>query len=228
MGGWHGFRVAGVLTAAAWMVAAGCGSPAERSDAALRRKQAARLAASLRSDADGVSDPDRRDRLTAGLDQVHDLLTSDSPPPQGEAPPPPATPVEPGIFDPTGIVVGFFTQSRDFDGRGGPDGLEVYIRPVDRFGDPTKAVGTFRIEVFAYRVHTTERRGDRLGHWEVPVLDVAANRRYYDPRTRSYRFPLRWEEPIAGGTKVTVQATFYPAETPDRKLIAQRVIELEG
>ncbi len=174
----------------------------------------------------------RRLRLAAGLAvaawaAVAGCGSPNERPTEADATPAPID-VEPGLFDPTGIVVGFFTQARDFDGKGGPDGLEVYVRPVDQFGDPTKVVGTFRIEVFAYRLHTTERRGRRLGHWEVPVLDAESNRRYYDPRTRSYQFPLEWEQPIAGGTEVVVQATFYPAETPDRKLIAQRVITLKG
>lgn len=174
----------------------------------------------------------RRLRLAMGLAAAVGIVAAGCRAPDERAGSPDATPapidVEPGLFDPTGIVVGFFTQSRDFDGKGGPDGLEVYVRPVDQFGDPTKAVGTFRIEVFAYRIHTTERRGRRLGHWQVTALDAESNRRYYDPRTRSYKFPLRWERAIAGGTEVIVQATFYPAGAPDRKLFAQRVIKVKG
>ncbi len=132
------------------------------------------------------------------------------------------------MFAPASLIVGFFTRSKDFDGVPGDDGLEVRLQPLDQFGDPTKAVGSYRIEVFQYEPHSDDKRGVRLGHWFVGVTDVESNRKYYDPVDRSYVFPLLWETPIKAGTSVVVQATFYPPAGFTEKLFAQRVIRIGG
>ena len=132
------------------------------------------------------------------------------------------------LFAPRSLVIGFFSQSKNFDDVPGHDGLEVRLQPLDQFGDPTKAVGSYRIEVFRRRSHTGEERGGRLGHWFVSVLDAEANRRYYDPVDRSYVFPLLWDKAIPPGTPVIVQATYYPPGGFTEKLFAQRLIRIGG
>jgi hypothetical protein len=132
-----------------------------------------------------------------------------------------------GMFGPTSIQISFFTQSRDFDDNKGDDGLEICAQPFDKFGDPTKAVGNWRFEVFEYKERSLNRRGRRLCHWFVPVLTPEDNARYYDSIDRSYRFPLLWDVAIPAGSRVIVQATFYPPGGFERKLIAERVIRIE-
>ncbi len=200
-----------------------------------RRRMAVDLADALQREARKVDDEESRDRLVTGLAQMRELLVGEVEikPLEGGAPGP-AAPAPEGqaaldwvhMFEPESLVIGFFTRSRDFDGAGGHDGLEVRLQPVDRFGDPTKAVGSYRIEVFQYRRYTTEKRGGRLGHWFVDVLDEEANRRYYDTIDRSYVFPLLYERGIESGTPVIVQATFYPPGDFREKLMAQRVIKI--
>lgn len=130
------------------------------------------------------------------------------------------------MFAPQSLVVGFFTRSKNFDNVPGDDGLEVRLQPLDQFGDPTKAIGSYRIEVFTYRLQSGEKRGDRLGHWFVAILDAAGNRKYYDPVDRSYVFPLLWDKEIEAGTAVIVQATYYPPGGFTEKLFAQRVVKI--
>jgi hypothetical protein len=198
---------------------------------------AADLADALREEALKLPDAGPRERLVSGLIQMRELMMGESVmKPAGEAPGEPRLPSPEGggrpappwatMFAPASLVIGFFTRSRDFDGAAGDDGLEVRVQPLDQFGDPTKAVGSYRIEVFRYRIRTSEKKGERLGHWFVKVLDVESNRKYYDPVDRSYVFPLLWEAPIEPGTQVIVQATYYPPGGFQEKLFAQRVIKI--
>jgi hypothetical protein len=217
---------------------AGWGCTSSATSEARRQAVAAELSDQLRDEAKKVTDAGTRARLMTGLEQLRNLLTQPEAPLAVEAAPPDGAPRLPPVaakagapgamFAPTSIVIGFFTQSKNFDGVPGDDGLEVRLQPLDLFGDPTKAVGSYRIEVFAYRAHTTERRGERLGHWFVSVPDVESNRKYYDPVDRSYVFPLLWEKPIPPGTTVIVQTTYYPPAGFQEKLFAQRVVKIGG
>jgi hypothetical protein len=138
-----------------------------------------------------------------------------------------AAPAWATMFAPKSLVIGFFTRSKNFGGApGAAEGIEVRLQPLDQFGDPTKAIGSYRVEVFEYRPRSGEKRGVRLGHWFVSVLDVDSTRKYYDSVDRSYVFPLLWEKPIAAGTSVIVQATYYPPAGFQDKLFAQRVIKI--
>ena len=217
-------------------LAAGCG-PTAASSRLERDKATLDLADALRDEALQISDVSQRDRLVTGLTQLRQLVLgetllkpttaegSDSalPLPDGGAA---TAPKWATLFAPTNLVIGFFTRSKDFNGDGADDGLEVRLQPLDQFGDPTKAVGSYRIEVFQYRVRTSEPRGDRLGHWFVSVLDADSSRRYYDPVDRSYVFPLQWDSAIEAGTRVIIQATYYPPAGFHDKLFAQRVIKI--
>jgi len=224
-----------VLAAACLAQASGCGTwrrPGEE-----RTRLALELADALRQEALALPDEEPRQRLVTGLGQLRDVLIGQveaKPLASGDAgpvlPEPEGGigPVPPWVtmLAPKSLVIGFFTQSRDFDGRAGDDGIEVRLQPIDQFGDPTKAVGSYRIELFAYQYKTLEKRGRRLGHWFVSVLDAESNRKYYDPIDRSYVFPLLWEEPLGSGLMVIVQATYYPPGGFEEKLIAQRVIKI--
>jgi len=223
------------LAAAALAAAAGC--EFTRPDDYPQRLMAADLADALREEALKLPDGGQRERLVTGLIQVRELLLGESvlkveesasggprlPTPEGGAAPAPPWAT---MFAPASLVIGFFTRSRDFDGQPGDDGLEVRLQPLDQFGDPTKAVGSFRVEVFQCRLRTSERKGGRLGHWFVSVLDLESQRKYYDDVDRSYVFPLLWEAPIEAGTMVIVQATYYPPGGFEEKLFAQRVIKI--
>jgi hypothetical protein len=223
------------LAGLVWLAGAGCSL--SRAPPYDRQALAADLADSLREEALKLPDDGRRERLVTGLIQVRELLVGETilkpsaggasgpvlPEPEGGAAPAPKWAT---LFAPASLVIGFFTRSKDFDGQPGDDGLEVRLQPLDQFGDPTKAVGSYRIEVFQYRLRSSERKGTRLGHWFISVLDAESNRKYYDPVDRSYVFPLLWETPLEAGTAVIIQATYYPPGGFQEKLFAQRVIKI--
>jgi len=211
----------------AW-AAAGCRSgtelPPDR-----RIQQGIDLADILRAEALRLPEKEeQREKLVSGLVQMREVLS------QAPAPsePPPVLPEPAGgpgpvpewarMFAPKSILVSYFTQTKDFDHEPGDDGLEVYVQPLDQFGDPTKAVGTFRIEVFEHRPRTGEPRGVRRAHWVVQVLDAASNRRYYNPVRHAYVFPLQWASNIPAGTPIIVQVIFYPPGGFNEKLLAER------
>jgi len=227
--------VAAGLLAGVLFLAAGCS--VTRSPEADQLIMAADLADALREEALKLPDAGPRERMVSGLIQMRELMMGESvmkssePSPEGPRLPAPEGGNKPApawatMFAPASLVIGFFTRSRNFGGGAGDEGLEVRIQPLDQFGDPTKAVGSFRIEVFLYRVRSSEKKGDRLGHWFIKVLDVESNRKYYDPVDRSYVFPLLWETPIESGVQVIVQATYYPPGGFQEKLFAQRVIKI--
>ncbi len=225
-----------MLAGLAAVAAAGCGS-FRSSDTFQRDKMVVDLADALRAEALNVPQDGQRERLVSGLVRLRELMLTESTlKPAEEAPGAPMLPEPKGgdkpappwatMFAPRSLVVGFFTRSKNFDGVPGDDGLEVRLQPLDAFGDPTKAVGSYRIEVCAYLRRTSEKRGQRMGHWFVAVLDEAANRRYYDPVDRSYVFPLLWNSVLEPGSAVIVQATYYPPGGFTEKLFAQRVIKI--
>jgi hypothetical protein len=214
--------MAGVGLAAMAAAAIGCTESRRAAGPDDRCARAAALAEGLRLEAGKVADADLRDRLQAGLTRIVEVLRGG--PEVGAAP---AAQSE-GMFAPASIAIGFFTRSKDFDGQPGDDGLEVRVQPLDRFGDPTKATGSYRVEVFESRRLTTEKRGRQLGQWFIQVLDEAATRKYYDPLDRSYVFPLLWETPLEPGMEVIVQVTYgAPGEAVGR-LAAQRAIRIGG
>jgi hypothetical protein len=236
---WRAALVVAGLLVLGLLPLAGCGTshPAEPQ----RQVAAAELADVLREEALKLPDAPSRDRLVTGLVQVRELLTEPGSPLKGDEPAKPGEPKLPSppggarptaawttMFMPANLIIGFFTRSRDFDGAPGDDGLEVRLQPMDQFGDPTKAVGSYRIEVYEYRLHSTDKRGVRLGHWFISVLDAESNRKYYDSVDRSYVFPLLWDKPIKAGTSVIVQATYYPPAGFQQKLVAQRVVKVGG
>jgi hypothetical protein len=223
------------LAGLVWLAGAGCAL--SRAPTYDRQALAADLLDSLREEALMLPDYGRRERLVTGLIQVRELLVGETilkpsaggasgpvlPEPEGGAAPAPKWAT---LFAPASLVIGFFTRSKDFDGQPGDDGLEVRLQPLDQFGDPTKAVGQYRIEMFAYRRLSGEQRGDRLAQWYVPVLDLESNRKYYDPVDRSYVFPLLWNAPVEPGTPVIIQVTYFPPGGFQEKLFAQRVIKI--
>jgi hypothetical protein len=213
---------------AAVVMAAGCsGGPAQDQ----RRVLAMDLADVLRNEALKIEDQGERDKIVSGLARIREVL-GEAPVPKGDAPavlPQPEggigfVPPWARMFLPKAITIGFFTQTKTFES--GQPGIEVRAQPLDQFGDPTKAVGSYRIEIFEYVLRTTDPKGHRIGHWYVSVLDTDSNRKYYDPIDRSYSFPLLWEGGGAKGAQFIVQVTYYPPGGFEEKIIAQRRIRI--
>jgi len=85
-----------------------------------------------------------------------------------------------------------FTKPASFDDDQIPDGLEVVLRPLDAYGDQTKAIGRFRFELYQSRKASADPRGTRLGLWEVDLSSKEAHDQHWEWVSRTYRFRLLW------------------------------------
>jgi len=118
-----------------------------------------------------------------------------------------------------------FTKPRSWDKDDVPDGLEVVLRPLDAFGDQTKAVGMFRFELYLFRKASADQRGQRIGFWEVGVSDNKAQVRHWDAITRTYRFRLQWDGPRPVPGKYLLEATYVGPS--DKRITDQYILQLQ-
>ena len=92
-----------------------------------------------------------------------------------------------------------------------PNRVEAYVELKDQFGDPIKALGEFRFELFQYRPALADPRGKRFGQGGIQEVNLGAveeNQQHWDSISRSYRFDLRLPEEAANLKKVVLQVTF--------------------
>jgi hypothetical protein len=131
---------------------------------------------------------------------------------------------------PKRIEVQPFTRIASFNEDEVPDGISVYVRAVDQFGDPVKVAGTFLFELYSYRQASAERKGKRLEFWQTQILSEEDQLRYWDHTSQMYEFRLEVQqlqtdegEPILARRKAVLLVTF---NTPDgQHLTSQYIIE---
>ena len=102
-------------------------------------------------------------------------------------------------------------------------GLDVRIQVADSLGDATKAFGTFRFELYAYRSHNADAKGPQVTIWEVPLLDAKTNLAHWDGFVRQYRFRLRLDKPLPPHEPFILEAVFSSPFTD--RLIDERLFE---
>jgi hypothetical protein len=128
---------------------------------------------------------------------------------------------------PQSIQVSGQTGWRQFGEAGDVEGIEAQIEAIDHFGERTRAFGTFQFELYLHRDHQADPRGKRIAFWAVDVTTTECNLEYWDRLFRAYRFPLRWDKPIAAGRKLVLHVRFSPQGGGDR-LFANRVLVSGG
>lgn len=101
-----------------------------------------------------------------------------------------------------------FTKVKSWDDDQIPDGIEVVLRPLDSFGDQTKAVGCFRFELYTYRKADSDIRGQRVGFWEENLNTRNAQSLHWDKITRTYRFRLVWTGETPRPGKYVLEVTY--------------------
>lgn len=102
------------------------------------------------------------------------------------------------------------TKITSFDEDDVPDGILAVIRPLDRFGDPVKAVGLFYFELWTYEKGSGQREGERLAFWDR-TIGTSEEVRLYWSRAQMYEFQLAWTrgaEAIRPGRKCLLTATY--------------------
>jgi hypothetical protein len=96
-------------------------------------------------------------------------------------------PASSGVFAPASMRIHPLTRVVAApDGSGGR--IELFLELLDRWNDPTKALGNLVVELYA----SDARAGDRvqLQRWTVPLRDPDENAQAYDRVTRSYHITL--------------------------------------
>ena len=106
------------------------------------------------------------------------------------------------------ISVHPFTGTRTFDQAGGARGFDVRIEATDSFGDPTKAFGDFRFELYDYRPFSPDPKGTKIATWRESLLEPKRNLQHWDNIAKRYQFKLQWGQPIPAGQRFVLVATF--------------------
>ena len=114
-----------------------------------------------------------------------------------------------------------FTGTRSFDEAGGIRGIDVRIEAIDHYGDPIKAFGQMRFELFRFKPNSTDPKGKRIAVWEESIIAPKKNLVHWDKITRTYEFKLQWDSPIPVGRKFVLQAVFTSPFT--ERMFAERV-----
>ncbi|GAB4111207.1 MAG: hypothetical protein Kow00105_19870 [Phycisphaeraceae bacterium] len=89
--------------------------------------------------------------------------------------------------------------------------LEARFELNDEMGDPIKAAGTFRVELYSVDESAGHTPVQILYEWEATVLTLEEQRLHYDPITRGYLFRLRVENLKAARQPTLLRVTFIPA-----------------
>jgi len=88
-------------------------------------------------------------------------------------------------------IVGPFTRVGDFDGKPGPDGIELVLRAGNPLGDMgIMIVGDMRIELYEFVPASADNKGRRLEFWNVALRTPDEQNRYWNRLTQMYEFRL--------------------------------------
>lgn len=93
-----------------------------------------------------------------------------------------------------------------------PDLMDVFVELRDQFGDPIKATGKFRFEIYMYKHQaSTDHRGQRFplqGLQWVDLSEPPLNQEHWDKITRCYRFVLQLGELSDELEQLVLQTTY--------------------
>ena len=127
-----------------------------------------------------------------------------------EFPPKPVPP--PALLQPVTIKIHDSSTVVRKEGGGDFDGLIVACEVRDRFGDPVKAWGLIRFEVYSYARSQPGNKGPRVGFWSVPIDSLEAIQQYWDSIFGVYRFNLRWTRQVKLRERFIVEAMLTTKE----------------
>ena len=100
------------------------------------------------------------------------------------------------MFGPASIRIHpTFTQVRDWTGDGKPDGIEATLEMLDQFGEPTRATGTVRFELYSYRPDLADPRSPRLASpWTASLNTTQDQQLRWNSALRAYTFQLHYPD----------------------------------
>ena len=127
-------------------------------------------------------------------------------------------PVDPdamAMLLPTEIKIHSFTRVKALFGSTLPNGIEVCLEPLDRFGDVVKIVGEVYFELYSYKPASADRKGEQIEFWQVRIGTPSEQQQYWDRVARMYEFPLGWDYAPPPGRKYILMVT-YVSPTGER------------
>ena len=108
------------------------------------------------------------------------------------------------LFYPEKILIDTLSGGDDYDGQPGDDGVTVYLKPIDRDGDPIKVAGDVRIELYDLANPPDQ---NLIGQYVIPVEEVS---RLWYGKLATYHYTIRcpWQNGPPQHTEITIRATF--------------------
>ncbi len=103
--------------------------------------------------------------------------------------------------------------------------LEARFELYDEMGDPVKAAGTFRVELYSIDESLGNAPQRLLYSWSADTLTLGQQREHYDPITRGYLFRLGVDNLKAAREATLLKVSFTPAGRP--RLEAEAVVQTD-
>lgn len=136
--------------------------------------------------------------------------------------PAPRSPVEQAMFGAVSFRIHpTFTQIKDWSGNHKPDGIEAVVEFQDQFGDPTRAAGNLRFELYHFSAADPDHRGTRIAIWPASLATKDDQIAHWDAAARGYTFQLALPS-ISNNRTYVLSAQF---DRPNQRLFDQLIIE---
>ena len=184
-----------ILLAAALL--AGCSAGGRMSP------QARQDLAALRQMTEKVPETDLREQMLTRLASLETELTADS------------SPLARWLWPRREGVVKLeyhpFTCMGYTDETGKYAGIEVRVKCLDANGQVDRVRGDFRFELYEFVPADEQRKGKRLGQWEVSLGDEGAENRHWERHSQSYFFQLQYPAAVEPETKFVLTTMFTDA-----------------
>lgn len=88
-------------------------------------------------------------------------------------------------------IVEPFTRVKSFDRDNVPDGIELLLRAVNSLDSPgLMLAGDIRVELYEFVPASGDRKGRRLEHWRIELLDAKQQKTHWNSLTQMYEFRL--------------------------------------
>jgi hypothetical protein len=107
----------------------------------------------------------------------------------------PRTPAEEAMFGPARFRIHpAFTQIKNWSHGPKLDGVDAVVEFQDTFGEPTRATGTLRFELYTIRPSEPDHRGVRIASWSGALATRDDQIAHWDAATRGYNFQLAFDK----------------------------------
>lgn len=108
------------------------------------------------------------------------------------------------VFHPEQVKIAQLSGGVDYDGQPGDDGVNVYLQPIDQYGDVLKAAGDTRIELYDLANPPGQQQ---IGVYTFPV-DEAAKNWFSFFGTYQYTFKCPWKNGPPKHDELTIRVVF--------------------